>query len=402
MKNLVIITHDDWESYSGGVSRFIREIAPRLSRFFKVTVIVTVWREKEELLSISPTLEIVYLPGFRIPRTSIEVPRLSKKVIQYLEKGDLIFVQTLENLHPYRLALKMKKKTVLFFHSLDWDNVVSSLNMKKLNYLLSPLVKFFWGYWYKKADHICLPSPSFVQYLEREKVDVPYTHVPLGVDVEKFFPISHQKSIRQELGLDPNLIFIGFVGRLFPEKNIDLLFEIFSQIYKKYPQVRLLLIGKGYKKYEQQAQNEAGVVWKGYQENVVPYLQAMDIYCQPLFHTETTSLSTLEAMACGLPVVVNAIGCPKEYIQNEENGFLIDPPNDISQFVHTIERLIRHPELRIKIGVKARESIVNRFSWEETTTILKNLFNETLLSPRVKVPQLISSKNSLSLEGGDF
>lgn len=383
MKSLIIITHDDWESYSGGISRFVREVAPRLSRFFKVTVIVTVWRKKEEVQSISPTLEIVYLPGFRIPKTSIEIPRLSRKVVQYLEKGDLIFVQTLENLHPLRLALKMKKKTVLFFHSLDWDNVVRSLNLKKMNFILSPLVKIFWAHWYKKVNHICLPSLSFVKYLQEERVKVPHTHVPLGVDVEKFSPVSNKTILRKELGLDPNSILIGFVGRLFPEKNIDLLFEIFSRIHKKYSQVRLLLVGKGYKKYEQQAQNQPGVIWAGYQENVAPYLQAMDIYCQPLFHTETTSLSTLEAMSCGLPVIVNAIGCPKEYIKDGENGFLVNPPNDIFRFTQILENLIQHPELRIQISEKARGSMVNRFSWEETTMILKNLFDRTLLSATI-------------------
>lgn len=378
MKRICIITNDDWNTFSGGISRFVREIAPRLSHQYNVTVIVTTCQKEKKVSSINSNLRVVNLPGFRIPKTVIEVPGFSKNIKKYLEESDLVFIQTLENTYPLYLTKRLKKPLILYFHGLDWEIFVRSLGLAKLKFLFSPLVKKFWGYWYRKANHVCLPSLSYVKYLKESKICAPYTLVPLGVDVDSFVPPVNKTVAKKDLGFDPTHLHLGFVGRFWPDKNIEFLLEVFSKLHQKNPRLRLLIIGRGYKKYEKMIQNHPGTLWVGYQGNVIPYLQAMDIYCQPLLPTETSSLTTMEAMSCGLPVVVNAVSCPKEYIQHEKNGFLVNPPNDLQLFVSRVQALIDDPSLRERISRDARQTIVQRFSWDQTANLLGDLFEKQL------------------------
>ena len=106
--------------------------------------------------------------------------------------------------------------------------------------------------------------------------------------------------------------------------------------------------------------------------NIVPYLQAMDIYVLPSL-TETTSISTLEAMSCGLPVIVTPVGSLPGYIQNNYNGIFF-PKRDPYRLEKKLSRLINNPGLRKTIGDNARKTVKEKFSWENTFKEMKKVF----------------------------
>jgi len=89
--------------------------------------------------------------------------------------------------------------------------------------------------------------------------------------------------------------------------------------------------------------------------------------------TETTSLSTLEAMACGLPVIVSNVGCLREYIKEKYNGLLF-PKNNSYVLYEKLKFLIENPSLREEIGKNARKTTEN-FSWEKTILRIKKVFD---------------------------
>lgn len=366
--------HDRWEAIDGGISRFIREVAPRLAQGDQITVIVTRSDRGVTSQMLTPSLELVHLPGFQIPGTVIYIPGFSGKIKKYLKASDVVFIQTLENTYPLILSLWYKKPLVLYFHGLDWEIFSRSMGLGRFNFLLAWLVKKFWAFWYKKADHICLPSPTYKRYLDESKIRVDHTWVPLGVDTELFAPPAIKKEAKEKIGIDPACFVLGFVGRFWPDKNLEFLFKVFSKLHAENPHFRLLLVGHGYHKYETMIKELPGAIWVGYHENVVPFMQAMDVYFQPLLHTETSSLSTMEAMSVGLPVVVNAVGCPREYIQNGENGFVVDPPNREDLFAKYILELAQNSEMRQTIGLKARNTMTTRYRWDQTAEKLKNIF----------------------------
>jgi glycosyltransferase involved in cell wall biosynthesis len=101
----------------------------------------------------------------------------------------------------------------------------------------------------------------------------------------------------------------------------------------------------------------------GATDNVVPYLQAMDVFVLPSL-TETSSLATMEAMACGLPVIATPVGAIKDYIENGVNGFLF-PRRDVDALAGKLDALLKSPKARDAVGKAARETIAQRHTWEQ-------------------------------------
>ena len=81
--------------------------------------------------------------------------------------------------------------------------------------------------------------------------------------------------------------------------------------------------------------------------------------------TETTCLSALEAMSCQLAVVSTQVGFIKSYIKNDYNGLFFEKQNHY-HLSKNIQRLINDEKLRIQLGIYARRTIVEHFSWDKT------------------------------------
>jgi len=107
---------------------------------------------------------------------------------------------------------------------------------------------------------------------------------------------------------------------------------------------------------------------------VLQYLQAMDIYVLPS-HTETTSLTTLEAMSVGLPVVVTRVGYIRHYVQHEKNGLFFERGN-AEDLAKQLELLMGRPMLMQKLGRAGRETVVKEFSWQRTADGLLHAFED--------------------------
>jgi len=115
-----------------------------------------------------------------------------------------------------------------------------------------------------------------------------------------------------------------------------------------------------------------GLKITGFVDNVVPYLQAMDIFVMPSL-TETTSLSTIEAMSCGLPVIATRVGDIKNYIIPKKNGLFMGKSNHYI-LKKKLERLLDDKYLRSTLGHNARETVVRKFSWRDTISNIRKAF----------------------------
>ena len=140
-------------------------------------------------------------------------------------------------------------------------------------------------------------------------------------------------------------------------------------LQKNNSKLRLLIVGDGVESIKSLLSKRRGVIIVGSKDNVIPYLHAMDVYVLPSL-TETTSLSTLEAMSCGLPVIVTRVGMPKEYVKHGSSGFLVDKGDAYSIYMH-ITSLMKDPLLGQKLGRRARQTIIDRFSWDKTVKMFE-------------------------------
>ena len=153
------------------------------------------------------------------------------------------------------------------------------------------------------------------------------------------------------------------VGRLTHQKGFDILIDIWSRLSGEYADWKLNIFGDG----EDYEFLRDLTIKLGVTETVSLLPSTKLIYNEYLQSSifafssryEGVGMVLIEAMSCGLPPIAFDCECgPSELITSGENGFLI-PVLDINSFVECLEKLMQSEELRIKMGHKSKESILN-------------------------------------------
>lgn len=189
---------------------------------------------------------------------------------------------------------------------------------------------------YDLLDIVTTPTETAARILKNQNLAAPVLPVSCGVDTHRFHPIdsNDREDLRTSFGLDPKKVVFLYVGRLDREKRIDLIFRAMALLRKKTGvQVQVAIAGQGSARRDLVAlanRLRLGTVVKflGY----VPCERLADLYrCGDIFvmpsAEELQSIATLEAMACGRPVLAaNARALP-ELVTRDVNGSLFEPGN---------------------------------------------------------------------------
>jgi glycosyltransferase involved in cell wall biosynthesis len=200
-----------------------------------------------------------------------------------------------------------------------------------------------------------------IDILEQQGIHAKKEIIYLGIDDEKFKPPESKAQAKKALGLDPDRIVIGYLGRFGNEKDLPTLYSAFRKLGDEFDNISLMLVGGQLK---QNFDNMENIKVFGQVDDPVPYYQAMDIYVLPSL-TETTSLTTMEAMCCGLPVVVTPVGYVEKYVEHKFNGFVF-PPGNSERLTLTLSNLLKNEEFRLEVGRAARKTISMKHSWRKT------------------------------------
>lgn len=190
--------------------------------------------------------------------------------------------------------------------------------------------------------------------------------IPCGVTITNQGPVVRE-AMRQRLGIGPDDPVLLFVGGLCERKDPLFLVEALSSLVPHHPRIRLLLVGPplepNYVARLETAIGDAGlsrsVVIAGEQIDPDPWFAAADIL---VFASRLEGFGTVvpEAMAHGLPVVVRRLpGVNDSFVLQGETGFLFD---DAAGLITGIDRLVRDPALRRRIGEAGRRLAEDRFS----------------------------------------
>ena len=202
-----------------------------------------------------------------------------------------------------------------------------------------------------------------------------------GVDVNKFKPLVHdeRKALRRKLGFTEGDKIIGTVCRLDPIKNLDFLISCIPAIMESVSEARLVIVGDGpvresLMRYVKTLGLGSRVVFLGQKEEVENILPIFDIYaCTSL--SEGTSMTILEAMSCGLPVIASAVGGNSRLVDGS-NG-IVFPSNDASRFTGAVASLLLEPTVRSKKGKRGREKVESDFSMERMVRQYEELYIST-------------------------
>jgi len=168
------------------------------------------------------------------------------------------------------------------------------------------------------------------------------------------------------------------VARLIKEKGIALYMEAAKMLKEKYPMAEFHLIGapetspSAINEDEINALHKEGViVFHGRQNNIEEHLHKNDIFVLPSYYREGLPRTTLEACACGNPIITtDSVGC-RESVKEGINGFLIEPQN-LEALVKPMEYFITNPDKIKEMGKNSRTYAEERF---DVNIINKDLIN---------------------------
>lgn len=189
-------------------------------------------------------------------------------------------------------------------------------------------------------DHVVAVSPA----AERGAcagLGVPTSVVPNGVDTARLAWTMPRDQARATLGFAPGDCVVGYVGRLSPEKRIDLVLDALAGLP---PRFKGLVVGWGPLLPDLLAHANRVMPGRCVFRSASSYLgdayRAMDAFCSPS-ESEGTPLTLLEAMFCGVPTVVTDVGAVPDLVLDRVNGQVVEPTT--ASIRHALTRLADHP-----------------------------------------------------------
>lgn len=199
----------------------------------------------------------------------------------------------------------------------------------------------------------------------RNKVEVVFN----GVDAQVFHPGLDGRALRDELGITPEQLVIGHAARLTPWKGQHHLLEAFGRLARLHPQARLLLAGSplfdndAYEKRLLARADEMGlsdrVLFAGFREDLPRVLAGMDVFAYPSVEKDTSPLSLISAMACGLPVVAFDLEGVREVLGD---AGLLMPVGDVPGMASALTSLLQNHNQRKELGERARARFLAHFT----------------------------------------
>lgn len=199
--------------------------------------------------------------------------------------------------------------------------------------------------------------------------------IPTGIDTERFVP-RNRTAARAQLGLEQDAIWIGIVATLRSWKGHRFLLDALRTLST--PRVRLAIVGDGPQREALLAHTvELGlqdqVDFPGNQQDVVPWLQAMDVFALPSYANEGVSQAVMQAMSVGLPVVTTDVGSMTDVIRDGETGLIV-PPKDPVALAEALHRLVNDREFAQTLGARARGFAVDQCGLERMIKRMEKVF----------------------------
>ncbi len=231
----------------------------------------------------------------------------------------------------------------------------------------------------KRADRIFSTSnvmkTEILKYVD-SKVDV----TPFGVDVNTFSP--GKSTLVSEAGTK----IVGLVKSLEDKYGIDVLIRAFALVSKEYSgKVKLVIAGEGSRRsaYELLARElniADDVIMPGKipAAEVAEYHKSFDVFASlSVLDSESFGVSLVEAMACGKPAVVSAVGGLKEVAVDKHTALFV-PKNDERATANTILRLLNDEALSRKLGDAGRQRVLELYDWNKNLDHIEQLYAEVL------------------------
>ncbi|UCC67890.1 MAG: glycosyltransferase family 4 protein [Armatimonadota bacterium] len=209
------------------------------------------------------------------------------------------------------------------------------------------------------------------------------TIVHNGVDLRSMSRADESASVKETWRIPAGAPVLITVGRLTPKKGHRDLMQALASLARdpRWSNLRLLIVGAGalLPALERDAEwlgLAERVVFAGFQRDVLPFLQAADIFVLPSIQ-EGLSLSALEAMALGKPVVACRVGGTPEVVVDGETGVLVSPsqPDELGD---ALARLLEEPDRARAMGEAGRRRVRAAFDFEQMVSKIEDIYRRVI------------------------
>ncbi len=280
----------------------------------------------------------------------------------------------------------LKNKNIVITHhqELLMKGLINKITKKYLTVVGKLLIKNTKKIITPSFDHIYnIENKNILIELNKRKDDV--VEIPNGVNVDKFnLKICKKRLIKKyNISEFKTVLFVGALDKSHEFKGVDILLKAFSKINHK--KTKLIIIGKGnlleyYKNLSRKLKIEDKVIFTGYvsEEELPEYYSLCDVFVLPSISSgEIFGLVLIEAMACGKPVIASNLPGVRKVVDNNVNGFLVEP-YDIDGLVSKIDIFLHNSNLCEKFGLKGREKVINNYSWKNIGEKIEDTYNNIL------------------------
>ncbi|MCS7265352.1 MAG: glycosyltransferase family 4 protein, partial [Armatimonadetes bacterium] len=321
--------------------------------------------------------------------------QIQKEMAQLISrwKPPVIYArQHWQGLLPPLVAKRVGIPYVAEFNGLRHRGILA----KQPNSVKGKLIRHLERYCAKWSNAVVVPSLSLAKRIaeligktEIHNLTYPTHHalrimnhaifvIPNGIDPEVFRPIQQEES-RRQLGLPTDGLYVAYTGSLHHWQGVDVLLRAFALLIPKFPNCRLLIVGGQdepnkesyrYLAHELRIANHVLFVpFVPYEQSAL-YISAADVCVAPYLpsyceHGGGSPLKLYAYLSCGRPVVLSDLGefVDADLVRSNNAGLLV-PPNSPEALAEAIATLLGDPILRLEMGKRGREAILNGYTWE--------------------------------------
>ncbi|WP_405768702.1 glycosyltransferase [Streptomyces sp. NBC_00080] len=352
----------------GGVARVVTDLTrAQVADGLHVTVACPAGRLAGDLRSLGA--DVRHWAASRSPGPSLpgEVRRLVRLLAEV--RPDLVHAHSAKAGLAGRLAVRGRIPTVFQPHAWSFEAVGGTTAALALKW------ERFGARW---ADRLVCVSEAERTTGLRARIGGQVSVIPNGIDPERFHPASVD-TVRAALlpELDPAAPLVVCVGRLCRQKGQDVLLAAWTDIARKVPGARLVLVGDGPDGERLRPRAPESVLFAGAVADAVPWYQAADLVVLPS-RWEGMALAPLEALACGRPVVVTDVDGARESLPAALAPRCLVPAEDPAALAGAVAGLLLDPLLRESLGQQGRRHVLTTHDVRRTAEAVAGVYRELL------------------------
>ena len=323
------------------------------------------------------TGDLVSVPAFSIPtRKEYRVPRALTPAVR----------RDLEAFAPN--VIHVASPDIVAHRAVSWARqrgipVVASVHTRFETYMqyynlhwLEPVVRMMLRRFYRRCDAIVAPAESTAAILRAQRMNSDISIWSRGVDRDQFNPGRRSADWRRAHGIGDDDMAVAFLGRLVLEKGLDVFADAIDSARARGVELKVVAIGDGPARglFEQRLPD---AIFTGQLtgEALATALASTDVFLNPSI-TEAFGNVTLEAMACGLPVIAAAASGTTSLVRDGDSGILVEP-RDIDAYAAALAAYAADPDLRRRHG-QAGLAFARTMDWDKINAAVMKVYQRVI------------------------